>query len=263
MERIRLGISACLLGENVRYDGGHKLDRYLRDTLGQFVDYVPVCPESECGLGIPREAMRLVGEPAAPRLVTVKTGVDHTERMLEWASRRVTELEAENLCGFIFKSRSPSSGMERVKVYPPQGMPTHAGVGMFARVFMAHFPLLPVEEEGRLQDPALRENFIERVFTLKRWRDMLADGPSLARLVEFHTRHKLLLLAHSPRDYTELGRWVANAKRRPFPAVLEDYQARLMTALRLRATARKNTNVLQHIYIRSAVAEALHVSIPR
>ena len=167
-DRIRLGISACLLGQEVRYDGGHKLDRFLRDTLGGYVDYVPVCPETECGFGIPREAFRLVGDPESPRLVTSRTHQDHTERMKTWAGKRVRELEKEDLCGFIFKSNSPSSGMERVKVYNEKGMPEKKGVGMFARAFMEHFPLIPVEEEGRLHDPGLRENFIEGIFAPRR-----------------------------------------------------------------------------------------------
>jgi Uncharacterized conserved protein len=164
MEKIKIGISSCLLGNAVRYDGGHKLDRFLRDTLGQYVEYVPVCPEAECGLGIPREAMRLEGQADSPRLVTRQTRVDKTEMMVRWAQKRVAELEGENLCGFIFKSDSPSSGMERVKVYDEKGMPAKTGVGIFARIFMEHFPLLPVEEEGRLHDTQLRENFIERIF---------------------------------------------------------------------------------------------------
>lgn len=173
-EPVRLGISSCLLGNNVRYDGGHKHDRFLTDILGAYVAYVPVCPEAECGLGIPREAMHLVGDPAAPRLVTIRTGHDYSARMLSWAEKRVLELEKENLCGFIFKSNSPSSGMERVKVYSEKGQPTKKGVGLFARVFMEHFPLLPVEDEGRLQDPVLRENFIARIFTMRRWRHLLS-----------------------------------------------------------------------------------------
>ena len=136
MEKIRLGISACLLGENVRYDGGHKLDRFLTDTLGQFVEYVPVCPEVECGLPVPREAMRLEGDPNSPRLMTIGTKQDMTDRMVQWAQKRVIDLEKENLCGFIFKSDSPSSGMERVNVYKEKGIPAKKGIGMFARIFM-------------------------------------------------------------------------------------------------------------------------------
>lgn len=163
-EKIRVGISTCLLGEKVRYDGGHALDRYIRDTLGTFFEFVPVCPEQEAGLGVPREAMRLVGSPEAPRLVTIRSGIDHTELMTSWSARRTAELASEGLCGFIFKSKSPSSGMERVKVYNDQGNFEKKGVGLFARAMMDRFPLLPVEDDERLRDVRLREDFIERVF---------------------------------------------------------------------------------------------------
>lgn len=242
-----MGISTCLLGEKVRHDGGHKLDRYLTDTLGRYFDYVPVCPEFECGLGVPRESMRLVGDPESPRLVTTKTRVDMTERMAEWSRKRVRELEVENLCGFIFKSKSPSSGMMRVKIYGESGMPSKTGVGIFAKEFMAHFPLLPVEEEGRLHDPGLRENFIERVFALKRWREDLAGGRKRGVLVKFHSENKLLIMAHSQKHLREMGRLVAGAKNLPLAELFESYQSLLMEALELRASTAKNTNVLHHI----------------
>jgi uncharacterized protein YbgA (DUF1722 family)/uncharacterized protein YbbK (DUF523 family) len=247
VEKIRLGISTCLLGENVRYDGGHKLDRFLTETLGQYVEYVPVCPEVECGLGTPREALRLVGNPEAPRLVTTHTKQDLTDRMTQWAQKRVDKLEKEGLYGFIFKSDSPSSGMERVKVYGEQGMPVKKGVGMFARVFMSHFPLLPVEEEGRLHDPSLRENFIERIFTLRRWRESLARGENRGTLVDFHTRHKLLILSHSTKHYQIMGKLVAQAKDLPRKELYRQYQILLMEALFLKATPKKNSNVLLHM----------------
>jgi uncharacterized protein YbgA (DUF1722 family)/uncharacterized protein YbbK (DUF523 family) len=249
MAKLRLGISACLLGQPVRFDGGHQQDRFITDTLGKYVEFVPVCPEVECGLGVPREAMRLVGDPQAPSLMTIRTRVDLTDRMVNWARKRVQELEQENLCGFIFKSKSPSSGMARVKVYPEQapGSPVTRGVGMFARVFMEHFPLLPVEDEGRLHDPVLRENFIARLFVMQRWRDLLAANPNLGALVAFHTRHKLLILSHSPGHYRELGRLVARASRLPIQELYDHYQSQLMDALRLKATPSKNTNVLYHL----------------
>ncbi len=159
--RITLGISACLLGQSLRFDGGHKHDRFLTDTLGAWFDYVAVCPEVEAGFGVPRESMRLEGNPAAPRLVTTRTGIDLTGRMASWASRRVAELEREGLCGFIFKSNSPSCGMERVLVYNGRGMPARTGAGLFARTFMDRFPLLPVAAEQELHDPRLREAFIK------------------------------------------------------------------------------------------------------
>jgi uncharacterized protein YbgA (DUF1722 family)/uncharacterized protein YbbK (DUF523 family) len=246
-QKIRLGISSCLLGQKVRFDGGHKLDRYLANTLAKYVEFVPVCPEVECGFPVPRESLRLIGDPESPRLVTTKTGQDFTDRMARWASRRVVELEKEDLCGYIFKSKSPSSGMERVKIYDANGVPSNRGVGMFAMAFMKHFPLLPVEEDGRLHDPGLRENFIERIFVFKRWREMLTKGRKVGSLVEFHTQHKLLLLAHSPKHSQALGKLVAKAKEMVPADLYAQYLSLLMQALRLKATVKKHTNVLHHL----------------
>jgi len=253
---IRIGISSCLLGNPVRYDGGHKLDRYLTCTLGRYVDYVPVCPELECGLGVPRESMRLVGDPQNPRLVTSKTGIDHTDRMRQWAQKRVKELETENLCGFIFKKDSPSSGMERVKVYGKDGVPSKSGTGLFAGAFMEHFPLIPVEEEGRLHDSKLRENFIERIFTMKRWRETLSKKRSVGNLVDFHTRHKLLILSHSQNHHRQMGKLVAGAKDMPLEELFKTYESLLMDTLKLKATIKKNINVLMHMmgYFKAALS---------
>jgi uncharacterized protein YbgA (DUF1722 family)/uncharacterized protein YbbK (DUF523 family) len=231
----------------VRYDGGHKLDRYLTGTLAKWVEYVPVCPEVDCGMPTPREPMHLEGDPESPRLMTIKTRIDKTDQMVRWARKRVVELEKEDLLGFIFKSDSPSSGMERVKVYSEKGMPAKSGVGVFAHIFKEHFPLIPVEEEGRLHDPALRENFIERVFTLARWREVVAKGKSRGGLVDFHTRHKLLILSHSPDHYRALGRLAARAKEVPAGELFGQYERGLLEALKIRATARKNANVLMHM----------------
>jgi uncharacterized protein YbgA (DUF1722 family)/uncharacterized protein YbbK (DUF523 family) len=247
MEKINLGISTCLLGENVRYDGGHKLDRFLTDTLRQYVEYVPVCPEVECGLGVPRESMHLEGNPDSPRLVTIRTKQDMTDCMVQWAQKRVVQLEKKDLCGFIFKSDSPSSGMERIRVYNEKGIPVKKGMGIFARIFMDHFSLLPVEDEGRLHDPELRENFIERIFTLKRWREVLGKKESRGNIVDFHTKHKLLILSHSPKHYQMMGKLVAQAKNLPLKELYHEYQTLLMESLGLKTTPKKNANVLQHM----------------
>lgn len=246
-EKIRLGISSCLLGNKVRYDGQHKLDHFLVDTLGEYVEWVPVCPEVECGLSVPREAMRLVGDPEHPRLVTIKTRIDYTERMQKWAAQRIRELDKENLCGFVFKSRSPSSGMKNVKVYNDDGMPGHTGVGLFAKAFMDRFPLLPVEDEGRLNDAVLRENFIERIFVFQRWKRFRAEDASIKGLILFHTRHKLLVMAHSPKHYSALGKLVADTKSMPKNALFDEYSWQLFEGLAMLATNRKHTNVLQHM----------------
>lgn len=245
--RIKIGVSRCLLGDRVRYDGGHKRDPFLTDTLSIYVDYTPVCPEVEAGFPIPREAFRLVGDPEKPVMITSKTGKDITDVMEKWSQRRVRELEKESLCGFIFKKDSPSSGMERVKVYNEKGMAEKKGVGIFAGIFMQHFPLIPVEEEGRLHDPILRENFIESIFSLKAWRETLSLRKSMAYIIDFHTRHKLLIMAHSVNHYRLMGRLVAVGKGRPISEVYREYEALLMEALKLKATVKKNANVLQHM----------------
>jgi len=246
-DKIRIGISTCLLGENVRYNGGHALDRFLKDTLGKWVEYVPVCPEVECGFGIPRETFRLVGDPVNPRFITGRTKIDYTDRMLTWARRRVAELEKEDLLGFIFKSDSPSSGMERVKVYDEKGMPQKKGVGLFARAFMEHFPMTPVEEEGRLHDPVLRENFIERIFTYKRYCDIMEGKNRIGNLVDFHSKNKLLLMAHSPKHLKQMGNLVAHAKERPVRELVDEYETLLLEAMAMKPSAAKHTNVLHHM----------------
>ncbi|KPJ99332.1 MAG: hypothetical protein AMJ60_05410 [Desulfobacterales bacterium SG8_35] len=247
-QTIKIGVSSCLLGKEVRYNGGHSHDRYITGTLGQYFTFVDVCPEVEAGFGIPRETLRLVGDPESPRLLTSRTGKDFTDTMLKWAQKRVQELAQENLCGFIFKSKSPSSGMERVKVYTEQGFPgSNKGVGLFARAFMASFPLVPVEEEGRLHDAALRENFIERIFALKRWRRVVEEKKDRGSIVAFHTEHKLQIMSHSQQHYREMGRLVARVKEIPLGSLYEQYEAMLMQALALKATVKKNVNVLQHM----------------
>jgi uncharacterized protein YbgA (DUF1722 family)/uncharacterized protein YbbK (DUF523 family) len=247
-EKIKLGVSSCLLGNKVRFDGGHKLDPFLVNTLGQYVEYVPVCPEVEAGFPVPREAFRLVGDPAAPRLMTRQSGIDATARMEAWIAKKLPVLEKEGLCGFIFKSKSPSSGMERVKVYNEKGMAEKNGVGLFARALMARLPLLPVEEEGRLQDIQLRENFIVRIFAYRRWRELLALGVTAGRLVDFQRRHKLLLMAHSPDMARRLGKLVAAAGARPTAEIHPEYERLLLGALKQKASVRKNVNVLQHMF---------------
>lgn len=247
MEKIRLGISSCLLGEKVRYDGGHKLDHFLKDTLGRYVDWVPVCPEVEYGLPVPREAMHLVKAERGPRLMTTHTGIDHTDGMKRWAGQRMSELEKEDLCGFIFKSRSPSSGLRGVKIYNSSGIPSASGVGVFAGVFIEHFPLMPVEDDGRLQNPALRENFLERIVVFRRWKDLIGARGNIREIVSFHTDHKLLVLSHSVKHYRILGSMVAAAKTYSTGRLNSEYIYNLMEGLRLIATVKKNTNVLSHM----------------
>jgi uncharacterized protein YbgA (DUF1722 family)/uncharacterized protein YbbK (DUF523 family) len=241
-----MGVSACLLGHHVRYDGGHKHNRYITDTLGTYFSFVPVCPEVGCGLPTPREAMRLEGDPVAPRLMTRQTRVDKTEQMVAYCSAKIKELEQEDLCGFIFKKDSPSSGLFRVKVYA-NGQAQKVGSGLFATGMARRFPLLPMEEEGRLNDAPIRENFIERIFSYRRWKDFLEGTPTVGRLVEFHTGQKLLMMAHSPQFYRQMGVLVAHGGELPLPLLLQRYEELFMRGLAFHATVKKNTNVLQHI----------------
>jgi len=246
-EKPRIGISSCLLGTEVRHDGGHKRDRYITDTLAEFVDFVPVCPELEVGMGVPREPVRLVGAPSAPRMVAQKSGKDWTEAMQNYARKKAAELGKLHLRGYILKKDSPSCGMERVRVYGEAGMANRTGRGVFAQVLAEIFPLLPLEEEGRLNDPMLRENFIERVFAYQRWFECMRGKLSLEKLVDFHTRHKLTILAHSEKHMRLLGRLVADAKAQPIHAAAQEYGTVFMEALKHRATKNRNTNVLQHV----------------
>lgn len=249
---IRIGVSACLLGREVRFDGGHKRDVFLTDVLGAFVEWVPVCPEVEIGMGVPRETLRLERDGDGVRLVAPKSGADHTRSMQRWAAKRAAGLERLDLDGYVLKKDSPSCGMERVKVYPRAGgdgqhhAPTKDGRGVFAAALLEAMPLLPVEEEGRLHDPRLRENFVERVFAWRRLRRLFAGRWSAGDLVAFHTAHKLSLLAHGAEAYRALGRLVADAKKLPRAELRARYEAGFMEALRAIATTRKHTNVLQH-----------------
>ncbi|MDZ7269267.1 MAG: DUF1722 domain-containing protein [candidate division KSB1 bacterium] len=246
-EKIRLGISSCLLGQNVRFDGGHKKDHYITTTLAQFFEWVPVCPEMEIGLGAPRESLHLIGKPEAPRLVTTKTGRDYTETMLAYARAKVAQLEKLELHGYLLKKDSPTCGMERVKVYDDNHVPTKTGTGLFARVLLEKMTLLPVEEEGRLNDPRLRENFIVRVFCHYRWRQLQQRPLRRHALVRFHAQHKYLIMAHSPKHLVELGRLVAGAKSLPPGELSARYAELFFAALRRPASSKKHANVLYHL----------------
>jgi uncharacterized protein YbgA (DUF1722 family)/uncharacterized protein YbbK (DUF523 family) len=244
---IKIGISSCLLGNKVRYDGGHSHDGFLTQTLGLFAEYVPVCPEVECGMPTPREAVRLVGPTENPRLLTQKTGVDKTEQMQSWIKGRLKELAKEDLCGFIFRSKSPSSGLYRIRVYGDDGNVRKNGTGLFAKAFTEAFPRIPVEEAGRLHDPKLRENFIESIFSLQRWRKLINENKSLGGLVGFHTHNKLLILSHNQDIYRKMGRLVAQGKDYDLDVLFDRYEELLLKALKLKTTLNKHINVLHHM----------------
>jgi uncharacterized protein YbgA (DUF1722 family)/uncharacterized protein YbbK (DUF523 family) len=244
---IPVGISACLLGSTVRFDGGHKRDRNLTDLLGRHFRWVPACPEVEIGLGTPRESLRLVGTATAPRLVAPRSGRDLTELMAEHSARRVDGLAAQGLRGFVLKKDSPSCGLHRVRVYDGNGVPTRDGSGLFAQALRERLPNLPVEEEGRLNDPLLRESFVNRVFAYDRWLKLRQAGPRRGDLVAFHTAHKLLLRAHDPAGYRALGRLVAAVAEGPLEEVLDRYEAAFLAALGRPASSRRHVDVLQHL----------------
>ena len=244
---VRVGISSCLMGEAVRYDGGHKRDAFLTGTFGSFVEWVPVCPEVECGFGTPRESMRLVRMENGVRLLTVKSSVDLTDQLEGYAARRVAQLASEDLSGYVLKKDSPSCGLERVKIYGTHKVPSRSGRGLFAARLVDRFPDLPVEEEGRLSDPRLRENFVERVFAYWRLRGLFSGKWNVGALVQFHTAHKLILMAHFPEAYQRLGRLVARARTVPRADIEQRYSAAFMAALTVIATPGRHVNVMQHM----------------
>jgi uncharacterized protein YbgA (DUF1722 family)/uncharacterized protein YbbK (DUF523 family) len=244
---IRIGLSMCLLGEKVRFDSGHKKDRYITDTLGRFFEFVPVCPELEVGMGVPREPVRLVSSSKHIHMVGVKSGTDWTEMMTKYSDEKVKMLKNLGLSGFILKSDSPSCGMERVRIYIEEGMPSKNGRGLFAERLIREMPLMPIEEEGRLNDSRIRENFIVRVFAYYHFSELVNNKFSLGALVRFHTDHKYLLLAHSPKHYEYLGRIVAHGKKLGRSELIDKYGSMFMEGLGVKSSTKKNVNVLQHI----------------
>jgi uncharacterized protein YbgA (DUF1722 family)/uncharacterized protein YbbK (DUF523 family) len=244
--RVRVGVSSCLLGQEVRYDGGHKRDDYVVDTLSRFVTFVPVCPEVELGLGTPRESIRLERGSGGVRLLGLRSRIDHTEAMTRFAAARVEALAKEDLAGYLLKKDSPSCGMDRVKVIGRGGMPVKDGRGLFAARLMERFPLLPVEEEGRLNDPVLRRSFVVRLYAGLRLRDLFDGRWTRGAVVDFHSAEKFLLLSHEPEAYRELGRLVARIKDLPRGEFAARYRARFMAGLSRGATRGRQVNVLQH-----------------
>jgi len=253
LPKVRIGISSCLLGEEVRYNGGHKRDAFLTDTFGRYVEWVAVCPEVELGMGTPRPSIRLErigggGSDPGIRLVMPSTGGDYTEAMREYAGRRVAALAAMDLDGYVLKRDSPSCGMERVKVYQGAGMPSKDGRGLFAEALISRLPDLPVEEEGRLNDPLLRESFVTRVFVHHRWHQGEQADWTRASLMGFHERHKYVLMARNQAAMRRLGRLLGESdKRQPAADLAAAYRQGLTEALSRPATRRGHTNVLHHL----------------
>ncbi|MEK7760872.1 MAG: DUF523 and DUF1722 domain-containing protein [Nitrospirota bacterium] len=228
---IRLGISQCLLGDHVRYDGGHKRDRFLTDVLGRYVEWVPICPEVESGFGTPREPMRLVGASNVPRLVTITTQRDLTKQLKGFSTRKIGELQTLDLSGYVFKARSPSCGIESVPLYGKTGKAKPDGRGLFARAFQKQFPLIPITDEGRLADPASREHFLKRVFGYHRW-SQFTKGPVTRRaIVSFHQAQADLLSSCSRRDRQALNQLVATPARYRPTQLAARYGRRFMKTL--------------------------------
>jgi uncharacterized protein YbgA (DUF1722 family)/uncharacterized protein YbbK (DUF523 family) len=244
---IKIGISACLLGQPVRFDGGHKKDRYLTDILGDYFKFVAVCPEIEVGMPTPRETVRLEGPFDDPKMIGNMTKEDWTSRMKRYSNKRLKELQKENLSGYILKKDSPSCGMECVKVYHGKGGARRKGRGIYAKKLQESNPLLPIEEEGRLHDPHLRENFIVRVFTYHRLQNLFDKKCTLRDVVEFHTVHKLLLMAHSIKHYRMIGKIVANVKKYKPSEFRDQYSQMFIEAMCMKTTIYKNVNVMCHI----------------
>jgi uncharacterized protein YbgA (DUF1722 family)/uncharacterized protein YbbK (DUF523 family) len=247
-ERVRIGISSCLPGERVRFDGGHKKDEFLTSHFGRFVQWVPFCPEIEMGLGIPRESLRLVDNGDGLRLIAPRSGLDYTHRMRSLSELQTDLIAANDLCGYVLKRSSPSCGLERVKVYRGSGLLHRQGRGLFAAELIKHFPNLPMEEEGRLNDPRLRENFVSQVFCYKRWTDLQKQGLTRAAIVDFHAAHKFLLLAHHQAGTRDLGALLGQSGRStPARKLGQEYFDKLCEVMRHTPTRRNHTNVLQHM----------------
>jgi len=245
--RIRLGISSCLLGEAVRFDSGHARDSFLADALGRYVEWVSVCPEVEMGLGAPRETIRLVERGGETLLVAPASGSDHTRAMSKWAAARLRELEKEGLSGYVLKRSSPSCGMERVRVHHANGQVTRDGNGIFAGLLAREFPCLPIEEEGRLNDPRLRENFVSRVFAHRRWRDLCTAGLKRSSLTEFHAQHKYLLMSRNQAGAKRLGAFVGMNAGQPVSTLAPRYFRPFMEVLAHTPNRKGHTNALQHL----------------
>ncbi|OYQ08611.1 hypothetical protein B7L09_22355 [Pseudomonas mandelii] len=252
----KIAISACLMGAEVRFNGGHKESRLCSRTLTDYFEFVPVCPEVAIGLGIPREPIRLIGDPEHPEAVgTINRETNVTAPLAEYGQKMAAELD--DICGYIFMQKSPSCGLERVKVYQANGSPVDGGGrGIFAQAFCALHPDLPVEEDGRLNDPVLRENFLTRVFAYSAWQQLLREGVTRRGLTDFHSRYKYLLMAHNPVQYKTLGNLLGNMGQTDPAELGPRYFSELMAALKKCATRRTHTNVLQHIsgYLKQVIS---------
>ncbi|UPQ90203.1 YbgA family protein [Vibrio sinaloensis] len=246
-QQIKIGISSCVLGEKVRFDSGHKISKFVTKELAPYFEFVPVCPEVGSGMPVPRPTIRLISDQERIALVETKDSTkDHTDTMINYSKNKVAQLESEKLCGYIVCAKSPTCGMERVKVYSKNNSEA-IGVGLYTNELMKAMPWLPVEEDGRLNDPVLKENFITRIYSLYDFYQSMGDEPTRGKIVAFHSRYKLTLMAHHPASYKELGSLVANIKEYDIDEFFKLYRLGLMNAMAHRASRKNNTNVLMHI----------------
>lgn len=244
---IKVGISSCVLGQRVRFDSGHKISNFVTKELDGYFNFVPVCPEVGVGMSVPRPTIRLVSNEERIALVETKNpDNDHTDNMLTYSKNKVSELEEEQLCGYIVCAKSPTCGMERVKVYSKNNA-AKEGIGLYTRTLMEKMPWLPVEEDGRLNDPVLKENFITRVYCLNDFYESMDGEPTRGKIIDFHSRYKLTLMAHHPESYRSLGRLVADVANYEIEDFYNEYRLGLMKALQNRASRKNNTNVLMHL----------------
>lgn len=257
-QQIKIGISSCVLGERVRFDSGHKISKFVTKELTPYFEFVPVCPEVGSGMPVPRPTIRLMSNEDRIALVETKDPTkEHTQAVVDYSKSKVIELERKQLCGYIVCAKSPTCGMERVKVYKKNSA-ENVGVGLYTNELMKAMPWLPVEEDGRLNDPVLKENFITRIYTLKDFYDSIGDEPTRGKIVAFHSRYKLTLMAHHPTSYKELGKLVANVKEYDIEEFYKLYRQGLMAAMTHRASRKNNTNVLMHLqgYFKRALSRS-------
>ncbi|MGX9416462.1 YbgA family protein [Vibrio sp. RC27] len=263
--KLLIGVSSCVLGQNVRFDGGHKNNQFVSNELADYCEFIPICPEIGAGLPVPRPTIRLVNIDDSIRLVETKAVEnDHTDKLVEFSSRKVGELKQQPLCGYVVCAKSPTCGMERVKVYQDNRADKN-GVGLFTQQLQAQMPWLPIEEDGRLNDAILKENFISRIYALHDLQQSVGDNPSPGKIVAFHSRYKLTLMAHHPASYRELGKLVANIKHYSIDDFFENYRLRFMQALTVRASRKNNTNTLMHLqgYFKNSLSKEHKAELSR
>jgi len=247
-KKINIGISACLVGQKVRYNGDGLRPHLINDLFAGYFNYIPFCPEVGIGMDVPHETIRLEKKDNEIRLRSSSGENDYTDKMLDYSATKTEALSHLQISGFILKKDSPTCGLERVKIYGNGGVPDKSGVGMFASALRAKFPLFPMEEEGRLNDIRLRERFIEHVFAFRRLQDFLEDSPNLGKLMAFHTGHKMQLMAHNPEKYRRLGHAVANAKKEDLSSFLAEYSTTFLEIMATAVSHKKQTDVLYHMF---------------